>query len=68
MFSFFSFFLEVGSTQSKEKTDIEKKKTRRDDRKYTKGVDYQSNSEVGPLGIEKPSDLGFALNFNRTEK
>ena len=47
---------------------ILKKKTRRDDRKHTKGIDYQSNSEVGSLGIKKPPDLGFALDFNITEK
>jgi len=31
-------------------------------------VDYQSNSEVGSLGIEKPPDLGFALSFNEIDK
>ena len=31
-------------------------------------MDYQSNSEVGSLGIEKPPDLGFALSFNETDK
>ena len=34
----------------------------------TKGVDCQSNSEVGSLEIEKFPDFGFTLNFNRTEK
>ena len=31
-------------------------------------MDYQSNSKVGSLGIEKPPDLGFALSFNETDK
>ena len=34
----------------------------------TKGIDYQRNSVVGSLEIEKPPDFGFALNFNKTEE
>jgi len=51
-------------TQRKDKLML--KETKKWQKAQLKGVDYQSNSEVGSLGIEKPPDLGFTpLSRNR---
>jgi len=63
---FFCVLLEVGLTQKQDQLIL--KENMHWKKAQFKRIDYQSNKEVGSLGIEKPPDLGFTLSRNRRKE